>query len=183
MVWCLVLATSWHKQTGRLWLVLSVQFNLLSSSVWMYVCIHLDVNKEEALCKTVWTKGFQLFWKLCSVLLMFLRKILSPVSNKCLVLPGRTSQYHSGPDTVDICRWDIQRGSAGVSYWDKHCKKWFLTKLKKSYFCLIFHQNRKKSLPWNFYKRKIFVFKKIFCKLSQQKIKIVFLILRRGGIK
>lgn len=39
----------------------------------------------------------------------------SHLSTNCLVLPGRISQYQNRPDTVPVCRWDIQRDKAGLS--------------------------------------------------------------------
>lgn len=43
----------------------------------------------------------------------------SHLSTNCFVLPGRISQYPSGPDTVPVCRRDIQRDSAGLSSRDR----------------------------------------------------------------
>ncbi len=43
----------------------------------------------------------------------------SHLSTNCLVLPGRISQYQSGPDTVPVCRRDIQRDGVGLSPRDR----------------------------------------------------------------
>lgn len=98
-------------QTARLWLVLTAQFNLLRSFVWMYVNMHLDLYEDP---EEEWQiYEWQTMYKQASLTDAFWRSLHlhiadcnfpeqsvawlawgpSHLSPNCLVLPGRISQY------------------------------------------------------------------------------------------